>query len=158
MGGSALAKARFFLRIAGYIISKKGKHMEKYITQEEYRAAKGVDLDLELHDLDDRSNKSKRFIKDVTDWCVAFLEANYRAFELEAWPDSGDPTDAALTEERQRLFREGVADQIEYVLYNGNVGQNAGINQDTGFITDLAKVELSRSAKRKFYLAGFCNI
>lgn len=132
--------------------------MEKYITKEEYREWKGVDLDQELHDLDDGSNKSKRFIKQVTDWCSEYLQAKFRAFELEDWPEVGDPTDAILTEKRQRLFREGVAEQIEFILSNGNVAQNAGINIDTGLITDLSKVELSRSARNKFHLAGFCNI
>lgn len=132
--------------------------MKKYITKEEYRDWKGVDLDVELHDLDDASNKAPRFIKQITDWCVEYLQTKYRAFELDKWPDEGDPTDAILTEKRQRLFRQGVADQIEYVLSNGNIAQNAGLNIDTGLITDLSRIELSRSARNKFHLAGFCNI
>lgn len=132
--------------------------MEKYITKQEFRAMKGIDLDIELKDLDDGSNKANRFIRQITDWCSEYLRDNFRAFELENWPDEGDPTDAILTEKRQKLFREGVADQIEYILSNGDVRNSAGINIDTGFITDMSKVELSRSAKRKFHLAGFCNI
>ena len=57
--------------------------MQKYITKEEYRDAKGVDLDAELHSADDESNKTRRFIKNVTDWCVDFLVSNFRAHELE---------------------------------------------------------------------------
>lgn len=132
--------------------------MEKYITDQEYRQAKGVNLQIELHDLDDASNKCPRFIKEVTDWCIDYLRDNFRAYELDLWPDQGDPTDPILTDKRQRLFREGVIEQIQYILENGYIGQNAGINTDTGFITDFTRVELSRSAKRKFHLAGFCNI
>lgn len=132
--------------------------MEKYITKQEYREWKGVDLDVELHDLDDASNKAPRFIRQITDWCSEYLQTKFRAFELADWPDEGDPADAILTEKRQRLFREGVADQIEFLLSNGNVTQSAGINFDTGLITDLSKVELSRAARNKFHLAGFCNI
>lgn len=132
--------------------------MEKYITKSEYRDAKGVDLDIELHDLDDGSNKSARFIKQVTDWCESHLKEKYRAFDLDYWPDKGDPTDAILTEKRQRLFREGVMDQIEYILSNGNLVQHAGLNLQTGLISDIESIDLSRSAKAKFYLAGLCNI
>lgn len=132
--------------------------MEKYITKEEYRMAKGVDLDQELHDLDDPSNKSRRFIEDVTDFCEEYLKETYRAFELDSWPDEGDPTDPILTEERQRLFREGVIEQIDYLLENGNLPQNAGVNVDLGIVTDYSKVELSRRALRKFRLAGFANV
>lgn len=132
--------------------------MEKYITKQEYRQWKGVDLDVELRDLDDPSNKARRFIRQITDWCVDLLRDDYRAYELDAWPDEGDPTDSILTEKRQRLFREGVADEIEYILGNGDLRQHAGLNIDTGLITDVSKIELSRSARRKFHLAGFCNI
>lgn len=132
--------------------------MEKYITKEEYRMAKGVDLDQELHDLDDPSNKSKRFIADVTDYCEEYLKEKYRAFELDSWPDEGDPTDPILTDERQRLFREGVIEQIDYLLENGNLAQNAGVNIDLGTISDYSKVEMSRRALRKFRLAGFANV
>jgi len=132
--------------------------MEKYITKEEYRKAKGVDLDQELHDLDDASNKSKRFIEDVTDYCEDYLKEKYRAFELDSWPDEGDPTDPILTDERQHLFREGVIEQIDYLLENGNLAQNAGVNVDLGIVTDYSKVEMSRRALRKFRLAGFANV
>lgn len=132
--------------------------MEKYITKQDYRSEKGVDLDVELHNLDDASNKSARFIKEVTDWCVDYLKSKFRAFDLDYWPDQGDPTDPILTEKRQSLFRKGVMDQIEYLLNNGNLPQHAGINIDTGFISDVSSIELSRSAYSRFKLAGFCNI
>ena len=132
--------------------------MEKYIKKQEYRAAKGVDLDLELHGMDDPSNKADRLIKDITDWCVSWLEANYRAYELEDWPDEGDPTSDLLTIKRQRLFRMGVMDQIEYVLQNGNIAQHSGVNATTFAITDFSGIEMSRSALLKFRVAGFANI
>lgn len=132
--------------------------MEKYITKQEFRAMKGIDLDIELKDLDDGSNKARRFIRQVTDWCSEYLQSKFRAFELESWPDEGDPTDAIITEKRQRLFREGVAEQMDYILSNGDIRNSAGINIDTGIITDMSKVELSRAARNKFHLAGFCNI
>ena len=44
--------------------------MEKYITKEEYLQAKGINLEIELEDDDNKSNKVKRFIHEVTDWCL----------------------------------------------------------------------------------------
>lgn len=132
--------------------------MEKYITKEEYRDAKGIDLDQELHKMDDPSNRSRRFIKNITDGCCEYLVQKYRAESLLSWRDSGDPTDPLLIEERQRYFREGVIEQIEYVLQNGAIHQECGFNPATGLVTDLSKVDLSRTAYRKFWLGGFCNI
>ena len=132
--------------------------MEKYITKEEYRAAKGVDLDLELKNNDDPTNKAKRFIKEWTDWCAEHLIANYRAYILWEWPDEGDPTNPLLTEERQRLFREGCIEQMDYILSTGDIARASGVNQDLGMVMNLESVQLSRKAAAKFRLAGFMNI
>lgn len=132
--------------------------MEKYITKEEYRNAKGIDLDQELHGYDLPANKAPRFIKNVTDWCIDYLVQRYGAGILLSWPDAGNPTDEMLTEQRQTYFRLGVIEQIDYILQNGNLQQFAGFNDTIGTTANVSGIELSRSAWRKFWLAGFCNI
>jgi len=132
--------------------------MQKYITKEEYKAAKGVDLDIELLEDDDSTNKADRFIRQWTDWCADYLISEYRASILEEWPISGEPCPRLLTEERQRLFREGCIEQMEYILSNGDVTKSSGINREIGTVSDYKGVELCRAAARKFRLAGFMNI
>ena len=128
--------------------------MKKYITADDYKIAKGIDLNIEIQDDDNKSNKVNRFIQDITDWCVNYLVINYDNNDLNENIASFDD----LAEWRQNRFRKGVINQIEYVLSVGLIDLQSGINQDLGTITDYSKVVLGNSAYREFKLGGFCNI
>ena len=128
--------------------------MNKYITLDEYKIAKGVDLSLELKDDDNASNKVNRFIKDITDWCCNYLITTYAVNELNE--DLHDFN--KLSEFRQKRFRKGVIEQIEYVLSEGLVDLQTGINETTGQILDYSHIVLGHSAYREFFLGAFCNI
>lgn len=124
--------------------------MNKYISKEEYLEAKGVDLDIELQDDDSHSNKVARFIHEATEYCINYLLLNYCANDLLAFQQ--------LKEFRQERFRKGVMEQIDYILNNGWVMKDAGINSATGMIMDLSKVQMSQLALNEFKLGAFCNI
>lgn len=128
--------------------------MNKYITADEYKQSKGIDLSIELQDDDNPSNKIKRFIKDITDWCCNYLITTYAVNELneDLHPFS------ELAEFRQKRFRQGVIDQIEYVLSEGLVDLQTGINETTGQVLDYSHIVLGHSAFRQFQLGAFCNI
>ena len=49
-------------------------------------------------------------------------------------------------------------EQIEYVLNNGLLHQDSGVNTDTGNIMDFSKVVISPSAMQEFILGAFCNV
>lgn len=125
--------------------------MEKYITKEDYLKAKGINLDIEIQNDDNKSNKVKRFIKEVTDWCVDHLRQNYDADELMK-------DFSLLPEWRQRQFRDGVIEQIEYILNEGWINKDAGVIRELGTIVDFDKVSLGRTAYLKFKFGAFCNI
>lgn len=125
--------------------------MNKYITKEDYLFEKGVDLELELQDDDNHSNKIQRFIREVTNWCVEYLVTNYDCNELLGLFSN-------LPEWRQKWFRDGVMEQIEYVLNEGWLNKDSGLNRDLGTIVKLEQVQLSRTAYQKFKLGAFCNI
>lgn len=125
--------------------------MEKYITKEDYLEEKGINLEIELQDDDNHSNKVHRFIREVTNWCRDYLVVHYCANELlQAF--------SMLPEWRQERFRAGCMAQMEYVLNEGYISKNSGINAELGTITNLTGVELSREAYQEFFLGGFCNI
>ena len=125
--------------------------MEKYITRDDYLIAKGVDLELELQDDDNPSRKVERLIEEITDWCVEHLTKNYQGgIDLLDFDK--------LSEIRQKYFRKGVIEQIEYVLRNGFTNKDSGYNSETGVIVDLSKIALSPNAKQKFWMGGFANI
>lgn len=125
--------------------------MNKYITKEDYLKEKGTNLDLEIQNDDNKSNKVKRFIKEVTDWCIDYLTDKYDCDEL-----LGEFND--LKEFRQDYFRKGVIEQIEYILDEGWINKDAGLIRELGTIVDFSKVSLGRTAYLKFKRGAFCNI
>ena len=125
-----------------------------YISKEEYLANKGVDLSIELQNNDNQQNKVDRFIHDITNYVMDWLVDNYGCNELNrVLHDFSD-----LKEFRRKRFHLGMMEQIEYILNNGLLHQDSGVNVDTGMIMDLSNVTISRSAFEQFRLGAFCNI
>lgn len=125
-----------------------------YITREEYLMEKGIDLSIELQDDDNKSNKVYRFIKDLTNFVMDYLLTNYACNELNRLNSDF----SELAEFRRKRFHYGMLEQIEYVLNNGLLALDSGINRETGAITDFSKVILGFSAYSQFKLGAFCNI
>lgn len=124
--------------------------MNKYITKDEYLKAKGVDLELELQNDDNHSNKVNRFIHEITDWCLEYLMLNYCDNELLNFH--------TIPEWRQKAFRDGVMEQIEYVLDNGWLMKDSGFNSALGQIVDLSRITMGFNAQQKFRMGAFMNI
>ena len=130
--------------------------MEKYITNDDYLKAKGINLEVELQDDDNKSNKVTRFIHEVTDWLTDYVVRVYACNDInEAFNPNGWDN---LPEFRQKFFRMAVIEQIEYILNNGLISVNSGINQNLGIVVDYTAVELSHNAYNKLFLGAFCNI
>lgn len=125
-----------------------------YVTREEYLKAKGIDLQIELQDDDNKSNKVDRFIKDITNFIMNQLVKKYGDNDLNR-----NVTDfSSLAEFRRKRFHEGMIEEIEYVLNNGLLHQDSGISKETGQILDYSNIIISKSAHDAFWLGAFCNI
>lgn len=129
-------------------------YTKPYITREEYLYEKGVDLSIELQNDDNNSNKVDRFIKDITNFVMDYLLGEYGCNEMNRLSFKFED----LEEHRRQRFHFGMMEQIEYVLNNGLIHLNAGINAETGAITDYSHLVISPSAMRQFKLGSFCNI
>ena len=129
-------------------------YTKPYVTKDEYLMAKGIDLAIELVDDDNHSNKVDRFIKDVTDFVLDYLAKEYACNELNRLTNSFSD----LAEWRRKRFHFGMLEQIEYVLNNGLIHQDSGINKETGLILDFSNLVIGSSALRQFQLGAFCNI
>ena len=125
-----------------------------YITREEYLLAKGIDLQIELQDDDNKSNKVNRFIKDVTDYVMDYLLIKYGCNDLNRL----NVEFSTLAEFRRKRFHFGMIEQIEYILNNGLIQLDSGINRDTGTVSDFKGLEIGSSAINQFFLGAFCNI
>lgn len=129
-------------------------YTQPYVDNDEYLAAKGVNLSLEIQDDDNKSNKVNRFVKDLTDFVRNELVKEYCDNDLNE-----NVTDfSSLPEWRRKRFHLGMIEQIEYELNNGLIHQDSGINRETGQIMDYSNVIICRSAKTQFWLGAFCNI
>lgn len=128
-------------------------YTKPYVSKDEYLLEKGVNLDIELQADDNASNKVNRFIKDLTHFVMDYLLMEYGCNEMNRLTYDF----AELEEHRRKRFHFGMLEQIEYVLNNGLIQLNSGINMETGSIMDFSNVQIGSSALRQFRLGGFCN-
>ena len=129
-------------------------YTKPYVTRDEYLAAKGIDLNEELQDKDNKSNKVQTFVKDLTDFIMDELVKQYAENDLNR-----NVTDfSSLAEFRRVRFHEGMIEEIDYILNNGLLQQDSGVNQETGQILDYSNILISKAAFNKFWLGAFCNI
>lgn len=127
---------------------------QPYITKDEYLRFKGVNLDIELQDTDNKSDKVDRFVKDLTHFVMDWLVKNYACNELNR--ELHDFSE--LAEFRRKRFHYGMLDQIEYCLNNGMLHQDSGVVSSTGAILDYSHILIGGSAFNQFKLGAFCNI
>ncbi len=125
-----------------------------YISEREYLLKKGVDLKAELQDDDNKSNKVKRFIEDITNFVLDYLTKEYACNELNRLTSDF----SQLAEWRRKRFHFGMLEQIEYVLDNGLIHTDSGVNRDLNTILDMERIQISTSAMREFKLGAFANI
>jgi hypothetical protein len=121
--------------------------MPKYVTKDDFRNFTGIDLDLELRDKDDTSNKSNIFISQIENWCETYIQY-HSAQKIEY---------VSLIPEQQEHFKRGILYQMEYVIRNSDISTDSGYNPETGPITDinyLERIALSNNAKMEFHMAG----
>jgi hypothetical protein len=121
--------------------------MPKYVTKDDFRNFTGIDLDLELRDKDDTSNKSNIFISQIENWCETYIQY-HSAQKIEY---------TSLTTEQQEHFKRGILYQMEYVIRNSDISTDSGYNPESGPVTDinyLERIALSNNAKMEFHMAG----
>lgn len=125
-----------------------------YISAREYLLAKGIDLKAEIQDDDNKSRKVERFIEDQTNIVLDYLTIKYQNEELNRVTHQF----SELPEWRRKWFHYGMIEQIEYLLDNGLIHTDSGVNRETNTILDMESVRISRAAFEKFRLGAFCNI
>jgi len=128
------------------------REYETIVTREDYLQFSGIDLDVELtsrivNDIGD--NPSPRFIYGIEQWCK--LQCKKPPY---VW--NGNLT----TAHQKECFKEGILYQIQWVLKNGNISNDAGYNMANGTIiprTELDKIGMSPNTKDSFRLGGLLN-
>ncbi len=102
------------------------------ITQQEFLEYTGINLEIELPDLDDGSNKVDRTIS-------LWTRRVYR--EMQKASSRPIPKDEELTETQEQAIKEAICEYGEYYLKNGDLYRQSGFNEDKGKLIDASDLE-----------------
>ena len=121
----------------------------KYITKDDFKAYFGIDLDLELADDSNLSNKAEAFLCRVENRMTSFINANMcRNIDFEFM---------GLTDYQKEKFQLALLEQAYYVLKNGDISSDSGYDQDNGIIAEkdyLKKITICQNAINYLIEAG----
>lgn len=102
------------------------------ITQQEFLDYTGINLELELHDLDDSSNKVDRTIS-------LWTRRVYR--EMQKTSSRSIPKDEDLTENQVQTIKDAICEYGEYYLKNGDLYRQSGFDEERGKLLDASDLE-----------------
>lgn len=102
------------------------------ITQQEFLDYTGINLELELHDLDDSSNKVDRTI-------LLWTKRVYN--EMRKNSVRAIPKDEDLTENQVQTIKDAICEYGEYYLKNGDLYRQSGFDEERGKLLDASDLE-----------------
>lgn len=124
----------------------------KYITKDDFKTYFGIDLDIELKDDDNTSNKANAFLLRIENRMSAFLNARfYKNIEIEF------PKFSNYQKEHYKL---ALLEQAYYVLLNGDISADSGYSVVDGkkiSRNELNGIKISSNAIDELILCGLWN-
>ena len=102
------------------------------ITQQEFLEYTGINLEIELPDLDDGSNKVDRTIS-------LWTRRVYR--EMQKASSRPIPNDEELTENQIQAIKDAICEYGEYYLKNGDLYRLGGFDEDKGQLIQASEIE-----------------
>ena len=122
----------------------------RFVSSDDFRNYWGVDLNAELRDNDNVSNKANIFLMIVEDRVMSWIDAN--TFRNVPW----EKLSAFQLEE----FQKAILTQAMYMFRNSDISLDSGYDPEKGIIAskeDLDKITISQSAINFLKTAGLCN-
>lgn len=121
----------------------------RYITKDEFKEYTGIDLDIELKDDDNPSNKANTFLFKVEIRLATFLDANFARLIDDEYKEFSD---------YQKIhYKYALLEQALYVLKNHDISVDSGYDPENGKIIsqrDLMSITISPNAKQHLMLCG----
>lgn len=121
----------------------------KYITADDFKMYFGIDLEAELKDDDNPSNKVNAFLLRIETRIETFLDANfYRNVDFE-YPNFSDY--------QKKHYKLALLEQAYYVLTQGDISTDSGFSFDEGIKVsreDIHKIKISDNTKEELILCG----
>lgn len=121
----------------------------KYITTDEFKAFSGIDLESELQDTANPSDKAEAFLYRIEMRMATFIEVNtYKRVDTEY---------RRFTNYQKEQYKLALLEQALYVFKNGDISVDSGYDQQDGIIADREKLKtiyLSQNAKDHLISCG----
>lgn len=121
----------------------------KYITADDFKMYFGIDLDAELKDDDNPSNKVNAFLLRIEDRLASFIDANfYRQVDFE-YPSFSDY--------QKKHYKLALLEQAYYVLYNSDISNDSGYSVNEGLKIsreEVHKLKIGDNTKEELLLCG----
>ena len=108
----------------------------KYITADEFTEYFGINLEAELRDTANPSNKVNAFLKRVEDRMEVFLNAHFFKRVSDEWPE--------FTDFQKEHYKLALLEQAYYVFKNGDISSDSGYEPERGIIASKhARTEIT---------------
>lgn len=121
----------------------------RYITKDEFREYSGIDLDAQLKDDDNPSDKANAFLKRIEVRMEAFLNANFfRNINVEY---------RKFSDYQKEHYKYALMEQAIYVLRNGDISTDSGYDTEKGEVANakhLKGIIIAPNAKDQLSLCG----
>lgn len=121
----------------------------RYVTKDEFKEYSGIDLDTQLKDDDNPSNKAEAFLNRIEVRMEAFLNAEFfRNVDVEF---------KKFTDFQKQHYKYALMEQAIYILRNGDISTDSGYDPEKGVITsakNLKPLTIAPNAKDHLSLCG----
>lgn len=124
----------------------------KYITKDDFKEYFGIDLDIELKDDDNASNKANAFLLRIENRMSAFLNARFYKNIDTDYPKFSDY--------QKQHYKLALLEQAYYVLLNGDISADSGYSMVDGkkiSRSELNGIKISSNTVEELILCGLWN-
>lgn len=126
--------------------------LTKYITADEFREYTGIDLEEELRDTSNPSNKVNAFLVRIEDRMETYLNAHFFKRISDEYP--------GFTDFQKKHYKLALIEQAYYVFKNGDISTDSGYDPERGEIISKSKktaITLAPNAIDHLRMIGLWN-
>lgn len=121
----------------------------KYITPDDFKMYFGIDLEAEMKDDDNPSNKALAFLMRIENRLHSYLDATFYRNVDKEYPE--------FTDYQKEHYKLALLEQAYYVLTQGDISVDSGYDVTEGFKAtrnQIKSIIISENAKNELVLCG----
>ena len=123
--------------------------LTRYITADEFREYTGVDLEAELRDTSNPSDKVNAFLKRIEDRMEVYLNVHFFKNVSEYWTRFNDL--------QKSYYKKALIEQAYYVFKNGDISSDSGYDPEKGIVASkhaLNELVIAPNARNYLRMTG----